>query len=129
MPPENGGHVQTRCQVKSQACTRSLLYRFALSFRLRAIALALRVGLAFASAHLRDLRVLRKPEMSCLSLSAGSKRSPNLSSRLKMVLIVNALGSIGFLNSSHFSGVDTGAPSLGRGEYTEATVLPRIFCK
>src|SRR5262245_17843073 len=108
----------------------SFIYLVAAPYlRLRAVALALRVGLAFAAAHLRFLRDSRKPEMSCLSVSAGSNRSPNFCNRLKMVLIVNTFGSIGFLNSSHFSGVDTGAPSLGRGEYTEATVFPRIFCR
>ncbi len=54
--------------------------------------------------------------MSCLSVNAGSNRSPNLSSLLKIVLMVNAFGSMGLLNSCHFNGVETGAPCLGRGE-------------
>src|SRR5207247_11199121 len=61
-------------------------------------------------------KVSKNPEMSCLSVSAFSKRSPNLSSRLKIVLIVNSAGSIFRFSSSHFKGVETGAPARGRGE-------------
>src|SRR5262245_19518024 len=48
---------------------------------------------------------VKNPEISCLSDSAFSKRSPNFSTLLKIVLIVYAFGSMGRSNSSHLSGV------------------------
>jgi predicted nuclease of predicted toxin-antitoxin system len=59
----------------------------------------------------------------------ASHRSPNFSSRLPIVRIVNRRGSSPLLTSLHRSGVETGAPRTGRAEYGAASVCPRRFCR
>ena len=53
---------------------------------------------------------------ACLSSSTSEKRSPSRSTRPSTTSIVKAVGSRSSVTSSHRSGVETGAPALGRTE-------------
>ena len=57
-------------------------------------------------------------------LNTSANRSPTFSSRFGIVRMLNLSGSSFFVISLHFSGAETGAPSIARGEYGATTVLP-----
>ncbi len=60
--------------------------------------------------------------------SAAAKRSPTFASRFGIVRMLYFFGSSFLLTSSHFSGAETGAPSIARGDYGATLVFPYAFC-
>src|SRR5439155_12624462 len=61
------------------------------------------------------------------SSSTGTKRSPCSSMRRSASSVPKSRGRMPGVSSSQRNGVDTGAPGLGRTEYTDAIVLPWPF--
>src|SRR5690554_3985978 len=77
-------------------------------------------------------RFFRASRLFCISILLLISENHNSPYMLILFCITEMLyccGVICGVTSSHESGVETGAPGLGRSEYGEAIVLPFTFCK